>query len=182
MKFILLFSSLLFGFHSLDAQSHETKKNNIGAELDALPYATGGYFGALWVGKSKWRLRVLTADVNKPDFTTRNGFKNHRIHAYAVVADRFLKQGWKGWWLGGGLVYWKSTIQSDALVQTASFKNYLLNGSAGYNITIYRHIYITPWAGLSLRIAGDEHVKVDQQLYTLPFLNPEVSLKIGIYF
>jgi hypothetical protein len=167
-----------------DSEKNEQTSNqyNFGLELDALPYATGGYFGAAWVGKNKWRARALFADVNKPDFTTKDGFTNHHIKAYAVVLDRFLKDNWKGWWIGGGPVYWKSDIQSDNSNATKKFENLLLNGSLGYNFTVYKNIYISPWAGLSLKVSGNDEFILDNKEYKLPLLNPEASIKFGIYF
>lgn len=180
-KFSTTICALLLLVFSLPAQTAE-KKLQAGVELDALPYVTGGYFGAAWIGKKHLRIRVLTAGVNMPGFITKESFSNHRITSYAVVADYFLKENWKGWWAGAGLVYWKSSIQTDARLQTAHFKNYLLNGSIGYNITLYKNLYLSPWAGLSIRTAGDKNVNVDARYYTLALLNPEASVKLGISF
>lgn len=169
-------------FVYVQAQEKAKQPFQAGAELDVLPYITGGHFAAVWVGKNEWRVRALTAFVKKPDFTTKDGFANHHIHAYAVVLDKFFKPGWKGLWLGGGLVYWRSSIQTEARLQTAHFNNYLLNGSAGYHFTLYKHFYLSPWAGMSLRIGGDKNVAVDNKQYTLPLLNPEASVKLGYWF
>jgi len=176
-------SLLLFLSSALNAQ--ESKHKTIlhaGIEIDALPYVTGGYFGAAWVSKDHWRARLLTADVNMPGFMTKKGFRNHHINSYAVVLDYFLKPDLKGWWAGGGWVYWKSRIQTDQQLATAHLKNYLLNGSIGYNFPVNKHIYISPWAGLSLRTGGDKNVPVDNLQYSIRLLNPEASLKIGSYF
>ena len=180
-QFTILFSAVLLICFSPQAQTTK-KKVHAGLELDALPYATGGYFGAAWVGKDHVRLRVLTAGVNMPDFITKDGFTNHHVTSYAIVADYFMKENWQGWWAGAGLVYWKSSIQTDDRLQTVHFQNYLLNGSIGYNIPLYKKLYLSPWAGLSIRTAGDKNVAVDAKRYTLPLLNPEASLKIGISF
>lgn len=181
MRFFFLLLSLYAGLNT-QAQVNEPKKTQFGLELDVLPYATGGYFGAGWVGRDLWRVRALTAFVKKPDWSTKKDFSNHRIHAYALVVDRFLKEDWKGWWAGAGLVFWNSTIQTDARIQTVRFNNFLANGSLGYNVQLYKHFYLSPWAGLSLRVAGDKNVLVDNKHFTLPLLNPEASLKFGYYF
>ncbi|HEU4788947.1 MAG TPA: hypothetical protein VFS71_04620 [Flavobacterium sp.] len=179
---------LIFIAFSMQLQAQSTNgtdtnnKWNFGLELDVLPYATGGYFGAVWAGKGKWRTRALLADVNKPDFTTKEGFTNHHVKAYAVVLDHFLKDNWKGWWIGGGPVYWKSDIQSDTSNATKNFDNFLLNGSLGYNFTIYKNIYISPWAGLSLKVSGNDEFTLDNKEYNLPLLNPEASVKFGFHF
>jgi hypothetical protein len=182
MKYKLILILLCLAMGTGATAQQQSKKINAGVELDALPFATGGWFAAAWIGKEKWRLRVLTASVNKPNFATKEGFTNHQIKAYAVVADRFLKNEWKGWWLGGGFVLWNSSIQTDAKLQTSTFTNYLLNGSGGCNITLHKKIYLSPWAGLSMRVGGNTNVAVDKKLYTLPFFNPEASLKIGVWF
>lgn len=171
------------GTYSDSAKNDQTSnKLNFGLELDVLPYATGGYFGAGWVGKDKWRGRALFGDVNKPDFVTKEGFTNHHIKAYAVLLDRFLKNDWKGWWIGAGPVYWKSNIQSEDSNATKNFDNFLLNGSLGYNFTLYKNIYISPWAGLSLKVGGNDEFVLDNKAYNLPLLNPEASIKFGISF
>ncbi len=182
MKKTAIILICVFTAINISAQSNHNKKINVGAELDFLPYATGGYFGAVWAGKNNWRVRVLNAGVNMPDIVTASGFTNRHVNSVAIVADRFFKQNWKGWWLGGGLVYWKSSIQTTARLQTSHFSNVLLNGSAGYNFTLYKHLYLSPWAGLSIRTAGDKNVAVDNKSYTLPVVNPEASLKIGCWF
>lgn len=175
---LLIFGLFLVSFFEIKAQ----EKIKAGIELDALPYITGGYFGAGFIGKGHWRLRVLTASVNKPDWSINKNFSNNHVEAYAVVVDRFFKKSWSGWWMGGGLVYWKSKIQTQAKQQTAKFQNSFLNGSLGYNLKLNKHFYLSPWAGMSLRVGGDQNVPVDQTTYTLPMLNPEASLKLGVIF
>lgn len=182
MKYFFILALFLAGWISVNAQQDSAKKIQVGIELDALPYATGGYFAAAWAGKDLVRIRILTAAVNKPDWTTTDGFTHHHINAYALVADRFFKSGWKGWWLSGGLVYWKSRIETNAGNEQAKLQNFLLNGSLGYNITLYKKLYLSPWAGLSFRFVGDTKVPVDNKQFTLPFVNPEASLKLGYTF
>jgi hypothetical protein len=173
----------IFLLISVSVQGQTNKKySHTGIELDALPYATGGYFGAIWIGKDQFRIRLLTAGVNMPEFITKKEFSNHHITSYAFVVDYFLKENWNGWWAGAGLVYWKSSIQTDAHLQTANFENYLVNGSIGYNIRLHKHIYLSPWAGMSIRAGGDKNVAVDVKKYTLSLLNPEASVKIGFHF
>jgi hypothetical protein len=178
LLFLLLFACCLPG----QAQQSDASNTQIGIELDALPYITGGYFAAAWVGKDHWRLRALTAGVNKPDWVTEKGFTNHHVTAYALVVDYFLKPEYQGWWIAGGPVYWKSTIQTDAKLQTTHFDNLLLNGSLGYNWKFFHRFYLSPWAGMSIRVSGDKGIPVDSKTFTLPLFNPEASLKLGFYF
>lgn len=180
-KIYLILALFFLGLHA-NAQSNQSKKLEGGLELDVLPYATGGYFGAGWMGKDLWRVRALTAFVKKPDWSTKSGFSNHQIRAYALVVDRFLKPDWKGWWIGAGLVYWNSSIQADTKINTASFKNLLANGSLGYNFSLNKHFYCSPWASLNLKLAGDKNISVDSKIYNLPLINPEASFKFGYRF
>jgi len=182
MKIAYLLLILVCFGSTIHAQNIESKKLDAGLELDVLPYATGGYFGAAWMGKGLWRVRALTAYVKKPDWSTKNGFANHQIHAYALVVDCFLKKDWKGWWAGAGLVYWNSSIQADTKINTATFNNLLANGSVGYHFTLNKHFYLSPWASLNFKLAGDKNISVDSKIYNLPFINPEASLKIGYQF
>jgi hypothetical protein len=181
MKRWLLFIGLLcfLQVHAQNKSDTATGDWQAGLELDVLPFALGGYFGASWIGKDQVRLRLLSAKVNKPDFTTNSAFTHHQLNAYALVADYFLKPGWNGWWVGAGPVYWQSTIISKSSGTQASFFNWLFNGSVGYHYRIKKRIYISPWAGLSFRFAGKKNVPVGTERYTLPLINPEVSVKFG---
>jgi hypothetical protein len=161
------------------------KKNahvNVGIEQDVLPYVTGGYYMGAWTGKKNIRVRALLASVNKPDFIVPEGFTNNKVKAYALLGDYFLKDQWRGWWLGGGLVYWDSSIQSDAQLSTVSYQNVLLNGSLGYSWKFWKNFYVSPWAGMHVRIGGAQEVTVDGNSFKTPLLNPEASVKLGWYF
>lgn len=177
---ILLFALMITKANNSFAQSNS--KVRAGIELDVLPYATGGYFGAVCAGNDRWRMRILTANVNKPDWSTKKGFNSHNIHAYAMVVDYFPGSGWRKWWIGAGPVLWKSKIKADGSDNNSVFSNFLLNGSLGYNLGLGKHFYLSPWMGLSLNVAGDKDIMVGNKVYNLPLLNPEASLKIGAHF
>lgn len=161
------------------AQQMNTSRINFGIEQDILPYLTGGYFAGAWVGKDHIRARILTAHVHKPDFIIKDGFTANEVTAYAVLADYFLETGWKGWWAGAGLVYWKSSIRSKEGSINYPYENYFLNGSIGHNWKLYRNIFISPWAGMHLRIGGNKKVQVDNREFNPPLLNPEASIKLS---
>jgi hypothetical protein len=105
----------------------------VGFEQDALPYILDGYFANVWVGKGHVRSRLLFANVRKPDLLLTDGFTNNRVNAYAITADYFSKEDWKGWWISAGGVLWKNSLQTDLKQQTAHFNTYLVNGSLGYS-------------------------------------------------
>jgi hypothetical protein len=181
MKWILTILVSLIFFIIGNSQSIDKKKINIGTEQDFLPYATGGYYASVWAGKNQIRFRALTAKVKKPDIMVPDGFTSNWVTAYAILGDYFLKENWKGWNLSCGFVYWQNTIELSAGSETEHYDTYLLNGSLAYTFMIYRHFYITPWAGLHLKVGGADNVTIDQQSFAPPLVNPEASIKIGIY-
>jgi hypothetical protein len=171
---------LLFFSICANSQDDAQKRISFGLEQDLLPYATGGYFAGGWVGMDHVRVRALTAKVNKPDFIVKDGFANNKVTAYAVLADYFFKENWKGWWAGAGWVYWKSSIQTSRKINTAYYYNWMVNGSVGYNFSFGKRIYISPWCGMHVRIAGDKYVAVDDKIFKPALLNPEGSVKVGV--
>jgi len=173
---------VLFLFFATTGRAQIAPTLQFGIEQDVLPYVTSGYFAGAWAGKNHLRLRALTAHVHKPNLVIKDGFTNNKVSAYAVLGDYFLQQNWHGWWLGSGLVYWRSSISEKASGQTAAFSNWLLNGSCGYNWNLSRHVYLSPWAGLNLRLGGASDVPVGASTYHPPLLNPEASLKAGFVF
>jgi len=176
-----LLAALLLSAASFASDSTK-QKVGISLEQDLLPYVTGGYFAAIAVGKSHLRSRVLIARVHKPDFSTRKGFTNNRVTALALLVDYFVNTNQLGWWAGTGPVYWMSTVESKTSGATARFNNYLWNGSLGYQVALSKHFYLSPWAGMNLRIDGDKNVPVKDEVFKTSLLNPEASLKIGYRF
>jgi hypothetical protein len=166
----------------LTAGWSQTPKLDLGFEQDALPYVLNGYFANVWVGKGHVRSRVLFANVRKPDFLLPDGFTNNRVHAYAITIDYFRQENWKGWWISGGGVLWKNSLQTDLKQQTTRFNTVLVNGSLGYSWKFYKNFYVSPWAGLHLRVGGQKTIPVDNKTYNPPFLNPEASIKVGWHF
>lgn len=182
VKYLIMSTVAMIMLCSKMSFSQEKKGVTFGVELDALPYVTGGSFGAFWLGKNQWRVRALGANVHKPDWATKKGFNHHDIAAFAVVVDLFQTQNWRKWWIGAGPVFWNSKIRADGSTTISSFSNFLLNGSIGYNLSLGQNIYLSPWAGMSLKIAGDKDIVVQNKIYNLPILNPEMSLKLGFHF
>ncbi|MFI5187837.1 MAG: hypothetical protein ACHQF0_13985 [Chitinophagales bacterium] len=179
---MILFSLIFFISPGSYAQEVSSKRINLGIEQDLLPYITGGYFAGVWAGKDHLRFRAITASVHKPDFIIETGFTNNKVTAYALLADYFLKENWKGWWAGTGLVDWQSSIQTNKKESTSNYKTWLLNGSIGYSFKLCKNFYISPWCALHVRVGGDKHITVDDKIFDPPLLNPEASVKLGAYF
>lgn len=170
--------SVIFAF----AEKAHSQTWRLSIEQDLLPYLTGGYYGAFWVGKGHMRGRALVAHVNKPSFIVPNGFTNNQVTAFALLADFFPKEKWTGWHMGAGIVLWQSSIQSNQRLQTAKYENVLLNGSIGYNWKLGTHFYVCPWAGMHLKVGGTSTVSVDNVSFETPLLTPEASVKLGWVF
>ncbi|MEO9852335.1 MAG: hypothetical protein ABJE80_13110 [Reichenbachiella sp.] len=177
---ILFMLQFIFSYGQVDNQS--TKNTSLGFELDALPYITGGYYGSAWVGHNHFRYRAVIANVEVPDFFVEDGFTNNEVQAYAAIIDYFFKPGFEGWWIGTGLEYWDSKIQTDAKLETAEFNNTIFTLGGGYVWKFYKNFYLNPWAAGHLRIAGDKDVIVDDSTFETSAFTPEFSLKLGWHF
>ena len=174
----LLILVLLFSFQSGRCQN----RFKAGVELDALPYITGGYFAAGWAGAGHARVRALYAKVHMPAFVVPNGFTNNTINSFALLGDYFLKKNFKGPWMSAGIVMWQGDIQTDKRIETATYNIFLLNGSLGFVHYFNRWLYISPWAGMSIRGGGDSNIPIDGENFNPPVFNPELSVKVGIRF
>lgn len=182
MKLIVLILGCLLTTAIFAQEKTAENKFTAGFELDALPYATGGYFGAFWAGQGHWRGRLIVARATKPEFLLPDGYSDNHIRAYALLADYFFQPDFRGWWLAAGLVHWDAEIRYDPDRRSGAYKSYLLSGGAGYNWKFYRNFYLSPWVGLHVRIAGDDHVAFPTGTYKPPMFNPEGSLKVGWHF
>lgn len=96
MKFSLIIIYALIFSNNVFGQSDTTKFKNssnlkIGFEIDALPYLTGGYYGSVWLGlhKQKLRFRPIIAEVNIPNFLLEEEFDRNTLLDYAFVVDYF---------------------------------------------------------------------------------------------
>ncbi len=194
MKTIKILMLLMLGIVAgAYAQSSDRSETNspvkFGAELDVLPYATGGYYGSVWVGKGHIRVRPVISQVSIPSFYVKKGFTDNKLTAYAFLADYFLKDNFEGLWVGTGLEYWDSSIKRKADLIKKNYNNTQFTLGTGYILKVYRGIYVNPWAAFHLRIGGDKTVSFpmagDVTLpsdYKTKFFTPEASLKVGIKF
>jgi hypothetical protein len=182
LRFTLVFVCVFLAFSGSAQTKEQQKKISFGLEQDVLPYVTGGYYGAFWIGHGHMRLRTLTARVHKPDLLVPNEFQDNWVTAYAVLGEYFFKPGWQGWSASVGMVRWHSTIRKKADNNTSSFANTFVNASLSYTFNIRRQIYVTPWAGLHVRTSGPQEITITNTSFHQPLLNPEASLKVGIWF
>ncbi|MBA4056575.1 MAG: hypothetical protein C0490_17805, partial [Marivirga sp.] len=111
-----------------------------------------------------------------------DGFTNNKIQAYTGIVDYFFKPKFERWWVGGGLEYWKGSIQTGAKLSSAKYSNTIITVGTGYVWKFYKNFYLNPWAAIHVRVAGDDSIMVDGEEFKPSALTPEVSLKIGWHF
>lgn len=188
MKYVMILiinvilTNILFGQVS-GQDSVAYSGNQFGAEVDMLPYITGGYYASAWVGISDLNLRIrpVVARVDVPDFALKEGFNRNRLTAVALIADYFPQGTFEGIWIGTGIELWNGKVESDAGV-SADYTNWQYTLGGGYVWRIYKGFYVNPWGALHLRIAGDHEVQTGSTMYRHDAVTYEVSLKFGWQF
>ena len=157
----------------------------IGTEFDVLPYATGGAYGSLILGRGAWRVRGVVSRVNVPEAFVADGFSDQRTDAIALLADRFIgrrRDEGRGFWVGGGVEYWRTRISRDGSEAYTAYNTTMLTAGGGYVWHLTRHVYLNPWAAAHASIAGDRDVDVSGATFTPRRFTAEASLKLGIVF
>ena len=169
----------------LEAQSEETLSERpvtIGAELDILPFATGGWYGSVWAGGRGTRLRAVASRVNVPAFAIPEGFQNHTITSVAALCDMFPGGTFEGWWVGGGLEYWSGSIAESVSGLEGQYHSYLVTLGTGYVWKVVGNFYLNPWGALHVIVAGSKEVSVGSATFSPKTLTGEISLKLGWHF
>ncbi len=155
-----------------------------GMELDALPFATGGYYVSGWAGKGPLRIRGVYSDVTVPNLVVPDGFNDWKLTAAALIVDYFPK--WKGSyegpWVGAGIEQWDSSIRPDGSIVRGDFRGNVLTVGGGYVYRFNEHLYINPWIAGHLRSGGDSRVIIDGKELNVPDFSPELSVKLGWSF
>jgi hypothetical protein len=171
---------------NVEAQSAPfTLSGPVGFEADALPYATGGYYGSVWYGMQPWRLRAVVAEVNLPQAVTQPQFEHLRLDAKAIIVDRFigrLAPALGGPWVGAGLESWDSRIEAKDSGKSATFHNTVFTAGGGHLFYFIGAWYLNPWFAFHDLIGGDTSVNVGARTYHPPQVTGEVSLKVGWHF
>jgi hypothetical protein len=156
-----------------------------GAEIDALPYATGGYYGSFVAARREWRVRAVAARSTMPGFLVEDGFEDKRTDAYALLVDRFLgarRSRQEGFWVGGGVELWSTRIRPEGGNAYTRYNNLMLTAGAGYVWKFSRHFYLNPWAGVHFAAAGERVHNVSGRVYEQARFTPEASIKLGYTF
>lgn len=162
----------------------EEQNLSLGTELDAMPFINQGFYSSLYVGHSAYKFRIVTAQMTLPDMVVKEGFKDQQLHAYALILDYYpwSKDFRKGLWIGTGFEYWKSEIKAKNSNEKKDFDQWIYTLGAGYNIPVYKHLYINPWLAGHLNLNWDQKVQFSDKQLKLDNFTPELSVKLGIYF
>lgn len=153
-----------------------------GFELDVLPYVSGGYYVSGWVGHDRVRVRPVITRTTLPDFAVQDGFENADLDVYAVIVDYFPRAGFRGFWVGAGVEFWKNAIENAGNGGTAEWDNTVATIGAGYVWTFAGNLYLNPWAAGHVVVAGPTSVNAGGAPYSPKRFTPEVSVKLGWHF
>jgi len=157
-------------------------RKTVGFELDALPYATGGYYGSAWYGLDRLRFRTVVAKINTPSFALEDGYEDNWINAYVLLVDYFFDKNFRGFWVGAGFEYWDNEIEHEQETVTASYDNTIFTVGGGYVWKFHGNFYLNPWIAGHFIIAGDSDVQVGSRIFNPKGFTPEGSIKIGWHF
>lgn len=182
---LLLFSTGLVFAETTVADQSEIDKLTYGIEIDALPYITGGSYFSSWVGREKYRLRLVLSEVNIPEFITPDGFEDWNSNAKAIIVDYFWnlkEQAYSGPWVGLGLEHWDNKIKAESGWEKASFEQDMFTFGTGYVHYFTKNCYINPWVAGHLRLNGVSKIKVGSKTFDNKSFQYEASVKFGWKF
>lgn len=154
----------------------------VGAELDLLPYASGGYYLSGWIGREHFRLRPVVAKTTLPSFVVQDGFKNADLEVAALIVDYFPRADFRGWWIGAGVEHWRNRVENEGNGGTARWNNTVATVGGGYVWQLGEHFCLNPWAAGHLVVGGPTRVSAGGATHSPKRFTPEVSLKLGWRF
>lgn len=156
---------------------------NIGLEVDAYSYISGGYHGSYWIGNGKTRGRIIFARAYPPESYLPEGFKDIKIDVLAFMYDYFFSNNlqFDGFWAGAGVEYWDCEAINKFDGHDGDYKNFQFTLSGGYVWKFYHDFYLTPGASVHYRFTGDDEVLIGDSILKPAKFIGEVSMKIGWY-
>jgi hypothetical protein len=159
-----------------------------GVEIDLLPIVLSAAAGRLggganvWVGRGHVRVRAVGTYVAfPPGALTPSGFEDRELAVAAGIVDVFLRPELEGPWVGAGLERWWNRIASPAGPGTARWTSWVATLGGGYVWTVWRSLYLNPWAAGHLLLSEPE-VNLHGATWKPAKLAGEVSLKVGWQF
>jgi len=163
-------------------------RQTVGVAIDLLPPVMSaisgnfGYSAQLWYGYKKFRVRGVIVGFTMPDQLMGNeDFTALETTATALIFDYFLKNNFKGWWLGAGIENWNNTITLKTNKLDYHFRDVVATAGSGYIFKVYRNFYLEPWGALHC-VLNNESVTAGTAEYRTKKFQGEVSLKLGWHF
>lgn len=157
--------------------------DNIGVEVDLLPFATGGNYIGAFVSENGFKYRFIRAESSMPDFMLEDGIDSVDLEVYAFIVDYYFdKTNYAGPWIGVGLEYWKNSIDEKNGVENVSLKQNIFTIGGGYLFKISQNLYINPWAAIHVDIDSNDYKMIGNTKYEIKDVVPEFSVKLTYYF
>lgn len=165
------------------SQRDTTKQVRIswGGAQDVLPYILKGYFISGWLGANKLRVRASYANSTIPGFYLTEGIEMDQVNAGGISIEHFIKDNFKGLWFGPGIGYWVNSFETVNRVKGQN-NSFVFSLGGGYNITLWKRLYASPWVALHTRFTGVSEKKYGDSKYVPARFTPEVSFKLGWKF
>ena len=185
MRFLTHVITLLLLAASAQAQTlsqatlevDSTTSWTVGAELDAFPFATGGWYGSVFVGLGTVRIRGVAAESFLPSFVRAEGITEERVRTYAGILDFTFGPNFDQWWLGFGYEHWTTNYTSaDGTAETST--NVLTVGG-GYIWKFWKGFYLNPWVAAHVLVDRPFSVAVGSTTVNPPNVLPSISIKLG---
>ena len=154
----------------------------VGAEVNPIPYLSGGYSGSLWWGFKHFRIVGSGAYTTVPSFFVPGGFEQNKIRSFALLGNYFFDPAFKNLWIGGGPEYWMGSVINSDDQTSGKYTNYVLTLDAGYVIKIWNDFYINPVASIHLVVSGEKVIETGNATFNANTIMPDLSLKIGYHF
>jgi len=158
------------------------KYNTVGLEVDALPFATGGYNGSIWYGHNKVRLRGFFAKINTPRVFLRDGFERDSLRVYALNVEYFIENNFKGFWFATGVQYWKGSVGHKNEIKRGEYEYIRVPLSFGYVWKFFPNLYLNSWGGFYFFVLGDKKAQVGNRPVFFDEVVPIISVALGWHF
>jgi hypothetical protein len=181
LPIILLLMSIQCSFAQEEDLPSTYHPLNFGLEQDPVPYLNKGYILTAWLGMQHTRARVSYAKVQQPPFMLRHDILSEEISATQLSIEFFFKEDFKGLWLGPSIGYWWNRVQTSSGF-LHDYPSVLFSVVGGYQIYLFKGLYISPYFAGHLRLTGMRDVEVGSLDYRPHLLLPELSLKVGYKF
>lgn len=155
-----------------------------GVTVDLLPTLLSASAGAgggalqVWGAKGHWKGRLVGASLTLPDeMDGSDAFENKRLRVAALIVDYTFGSNHDGFWLGGGVERWMTSIDHTASGLTLDGDETVLTLGGGY-IWYLGAIEVNPWFAMHHSLDPLDATLAGSRYHPNPF-SIEASLKLG---